>query len=215
MKRSIKAIAYTPIILLGTTYCTSGNESPELRAAKTLLAGQWEATCQQNQIFATDVIEDDSLTEEEQDIGYFKETLLIDGNLATQTFDYFEDPECNIAVSDLRVSTIDGEVFLQQQSLDMSIGFPFGTTETALGSAKHINFTELSVALDGATLSDEELEQRGIVLGEQIGLFVVTESDHLHLGVSTEGPRPTTVPDSYYIRSANQPKQPSKQKFLD
>lgn len=192
MKSLSKAVS-TTILLLAVSACSDDDAPEEQLSAIDRLTGLWTAQCAENP--QADTIEP-------QDIGYFKETLLVDGNRATQTWEYFEDPECSLPVTPGQVSNLESTIFIQKQSLEMAIAFPFGTTETDLGAAQHVTFTELSVAIDGETLSDSELEDQAIVLGEQLGIFIITDSDQLHLGAAAEGGRPGTVPmDRYYIRS--------------
>ena len=194
MKNLRKAVSAT-ILLLAASACSDDDAPEEQLSAIDRLTGLWTAQCAENP--QADTIEP-------QDIGYFKETLLVDGNRATQTWEYFEDPECSLPVTSDQVSNLESTIFIQNQSLEMAIAFPFGTTETELGAAQHVTFTELSVAIDGETLSDDELEDQAIVLGEQLGIFIVTDSDQLHLAAAVEGGRPGTVPmDRYYIRSAD------------
>jgi len=197
----IKKLAWTPIILLlvGASHCSDDIEPAEKTQAVAAIANFWEAPCEENPQVETI---------ENQDIGYFKETLLIEGEAinqnytATQTLDYFEDPECNIPVSEVRVESVAGDFSLQQQILEMSVRFPIGQTITDLGAAQHVNFTELAVLINGELLSDEELMERGIELGTQIGIFIITDSGQLHLSTNSDGTRPNTVPNRYYIRTA-------------
>ena len=93
-------------------------------------------------------------------------------------------------------------MFLQQQTLISAITFPEGTTETDLGTAQSVDFEELSVLIDNVELNQEQLDDRDVVLNTILGVFIVTDSDRLHIGFGSETERPASVPlDFSYTRA--------------
>lgn len=207
MKKEIKLTLCAPlaILLLCANTCSVKTPPDERTEALDLLNDEWDAGCRENPTVETDVT---SVT------GYFRETLLIDGFNATQTFEYFQDAGCTVPVTPDQVANDEETFFLTRQSQEMSVSYPFGATTTDLGEAQHINLQVLSVAVDGVTLTEEELVEKNISLVSLLGIFIITESDRLHIGSKTQpesealiidksaiSSRPVSVPlDYFYTR---------------
>lgn len=196
MSKCIKYATWAPValLLLGSSYCSDNGAPPQQTAALEALNGNWKTSCLENP-------RDESIANSV--IGYYDETLQINGLNASLTFNYYQDPECSLAVTaEQVVNPVDQRFTLQSQSKKLSLSFPFGTTSTDLGSAQHINLLESSVMIDGETLSESELQERSIELDNLLGIFVITPSDRLHIATTNTNSRPTTVPfDYFYTRS--------------
>jgi len=193
------------ILFLCANTCSVKTPPDERTEALNLLNDEWDAGCRENPTVETDTT---------SVIGYYRETLLIDGFNATQTFEYFQDSGCTVPVTPDQVANDEETFFLTRQSQELSVSYPHGATTTELGEAYHINMQVLSVAVDGVTLTEEELLEKDINLVSLLGIFVITESDRLHIGSKTEtesdafgidtsatSSRPASVPlDYFYIR---------------
>jgi len=198
MKNGFKFAAIAPMAILLTVAngCSDNPVPDENTKAVALLSDTWDSGCHENPR-----PEDDP----NSPLGFFRETLLIDGFSATQTIEYFDDANCRVPVSSQQVvDQNDDTFFLSVQSQELIVSYPLGTTTTALGQARHIDFQVQSVAINNTTLTETELEEAGIELSEILGIYIVTESERLHLGTTTLNSRPTTIPlDFSYERLAD------------
>lgn len=164
----------------------------DLQAASGLLNGKWSTACLQNP---------QQVADPDTPIGYVRETLEFLSLTATQTLEYFQDPNCVVATTAGQVANQNETFFLLKQSQLLSLDYPTGKTSTALGEASFLNLQVESVSIDDVLQTDEQLRQKGITLPTLLGLFIVTESDRLHLATAVET-RPVNVPlDSFYERT--------------
>ena len=193
MYNGVKFTAPLTILLTVASGCSDGPEPGNRPIA--LLNDTWDSGCHEN---PRPVDDPDS------PLGFFRETLLIDDFSATQTTRYFDDANCSVPVTSEQVTDQDDDMlFLTSQSQELSLSFPLGTSTTALGQARHIDMQTLSVAINGVTLTEAELEEAGIELSLQLGIYIVTDSQRLHLGSTTSDERPFRIPlDFFYERSA-------------
>ena len=197
MNKFKKFIAVAPLAILLTVAsgCSDRPAPDENAKAIALLNDTWDSGCHENPRPVDDP---------NSPVGYFRETLFIDGSSATQTIEYFDDPNCSVPVTSQQVvDQNDDTFFLSIQSQDLIVDYPEGSTITALGEARFIDLQVDSVAINNATLTEAELVDAGIELSQLLGLFIVTESDRLHLGTTNSDNRPITVPlDFSYERLA-------------
>ena len=193
MKNGFKFIAPLAILITVASGCSDGPEPGNRPDA--LLNATWDSGCHENPRPVDDP---------NSPLGFFRETLLIDDFSATQTIEYFDDANCSVPVTDQRVVDQDDDTFfLSSQSQELSLSFPLGTTTTALGQARHIDLLTESVAINGVTLTEAERKEAGIELTQQLGIYIVTDSERLHLGSTTLDQRPTRIPlDFFYERTA-------------
>lgn len=191
-KSSIKSILATALLLF-ISACDDAPLPQEYLTALEQINGTWDAGCQENPRMATDP---------DSPVGYFRETLTVRRYSATQTFEYYLDANCTVPVNDNQVANTDETVFLQKQTQRMAVGYPQGTTSTAIGPAFHINLQVISVAVDDVVLTEEQLQEQRIELVDLEGIYIVTESDRLHLGTATDN-RPDTVPLDYFYQRVN------------
>jgi len=196
MKNGFKFIAVAPLAILLTVVsaCSDGPEPGNRPIA--LLNDTWDSGCHENPR---------PIDDPNSPLGFFRETLIIDDFSATQTIEYFNDANCRVPVSDQRViDQNDDTFFLSSQSQVFTVSFPLGTTTTALGQARHIDFQVESVAINNVTLTEAELKEANIKLGQMLGIYIVTDSERLHLGSTTSTQRPFRIPlDFFYERLAN------------
>ena len=180
--------ALTPIVI---SACSERPEevSEELKTTSNLLDGTWITACLQNP---------SPVTDPDAPTGYFRETLEFFSLNAMQTLEYFQDADCNVAVTAEQVANLDETLFLLKQSQQFSLEYPAGTTITDLGEASFLNLQVESVSIDDVVQSEEQLQQNGIELNSLLGLFIVTESERLHLSTSV-AERPVTVPLDFFF----------------
>ena len=109
MLKSLKAskvviliAALLPIII---SACSERPEEvpEELKATSNLLDGTWITTCMQNP---------QPVTDPDTPIGYFRQTLEFFSLNAIQTVEYFQDADCNVAVTAEQVANLDETLFL-------------------------------------------------------------------------------------------------------
>ena len=197
MNEQNKFIAVAPlaILLAIASGCSDRTVTDEVAKANTLFNDTWDSGCHENPRPVDDP---------NSPVGYFRETLLIDGTSATQTIEYFDDANCSVPVTSQQVvDQNDDTFFLIIQSQDLAVSYPVGTTLTELGEAQHIDLQVESVAINNITLTETELQDAGIELSRMLGIIIVTQSDRLHLGSTTSDLRPATVPlDFSYERLA-------------
>ncbi len=193
--KKFTAVAPLAILLTVASGCSDRPAPDENAKAIALLNDTWDSGCHENPRPVDDP---------NSPVGYFRETLFIDGSSATQTIEYFDDPNCSVPVTSQQVvDQNDDTFFLSIQSQDLIVDYPEGSTITALGEARFIDLQVDSVAINNATLTEAELVDAGIELSQLLGLFIVTESDRLHLGTTNSDNRPITVPlDFSYERLA-------------
>ena len=175
MKNGIKFIVPLAILITVASGCSDGPEPGNRPVA--LLNATWDRGCHEN---PRPVDDPDS------PLGFFRETLIIDDFSALQTIEYFDDANCSVPVTAQQVVDQDDDTFfLTSQSQVLSLSFPLGTTTTALGQARHIDLQPLSVSINDVPLTEAEREEAGIELSRQLGIYIVTDSDRLHLGSTT------------------------------
>jgi len=182
------------VMVLGISACGDNSQlTNEAQDAVSALNDTWETDCLVNPTLNVDP---------DEPIGYFRETLRITTFTGTQTIEYFQDAACTVPVTESQVANENETLFLQNQSQVFSVSYPPGETETDLGTGFFLDLQEISVSIDDTELSEDELEEQDITLDDLLGLFVITESETLHLSTSSTDERPTTVPlDFFYTRS--------------
>ncbi len=183
-----KALTTSVFVVTALSACSARDAEP-VPTHIALLTDQWETACLSHDLLQAD---------ENGETGYFRETLLIETSVATQTINYFQDADCSIPVTPNQVSSEDETFFLQSQTTTLAVNYPDGTTATTLGVANYIDLSQIAVAIDNATLTEQQLTDRQIELQELLGIFVITESDRLHLAATNDGSRADTLPLSFF-----------------
>lgn len=182
------ALAFSALVL---SACGSSPIPDEFVKVTTLLNDKWDAGCLEN-----------PRTDPEAPIGYVRETLEFSSLSVTQTFEYFQDANCTLHVTADQVANDDETFFLRKQTQQMSVEHQTGKTLTDLGEAYHLDLQVVAVSIDDVVQSDEQLAQLGIGLNKLLGLFIVTDSDRLHINAAVET-RPDTVPLEYFYERSD------------
>ncbi len=195
LNKFIRAISYQTIgsiALLTTVACSQDPLSSEQATATSSLNDQWETTCLLN-----------PQSEQDSEVGYFRETLSISTFTSSQTIEYFQDPSCAIPVTAEQVANQDQTFFLRKQTQQFAVGYPSGSTMTDLGEGFFLNLQVVAVSIDDRVLSETELQSQAIEMQDLLALFVITDSDQLHIASSAEQ-RPTTVPNDFFYNRASE-----------